>query len=195
MRMGRGIVFDLDCFIANCKSAMGAGGAQKAIRELMHEAVSDPGQVIRVLGEPKKAVNDLLYRTDTLTIINLTWGPRMTAMPHNHHMWAVIGMYAGREDNIFWRTLPDDARWPLEAAGASALMPGDVCPLGKDIIHSVTNPLCKLTSAIHIYGGDFVTQQREQWEEETLRMRPYDQAGARRKFEEANHLMELAAAA
>jgi predicted metal-dependent enzyme (double-stranded beta helix superfamily) len=58
----------------------------------------------------------------------------------------------------------------------------------------VTNPLSKLTSAIHIYGGDFVTQQREQWEEETLRMRPYDQAEARRRFEEANQLMELAAA-
>ena len=73
-------------------------------------------------------------------------------------------------------------------------MPADVCTLGKDIIHSVTNPLCRLTSAIHIYGGDFVTQQRDQWEEETLRKRPYDAADARRRFEEANHLMQLAAA-
>ena len=46
-------------------------------------------------------------------------------------------------------------------------MPRDVCTLGKDIIHSVTNPLCKLSSAIHIYGGDFVAQSREQWEEES----------------------------
>jgi predicted metal-dependent enzyme (double-stranded beta helix superfamily) len=193
--MERRIVFDLDCFIADCKAAMGSGNSQKAIRELLREAVSDPCQVVRVLGEPTKAGIELLYRSDELTVINLVWGPRMTAMPHNHHMWAVIGMYGGREDNIFWRTLPEDARWPLEAAGASALMPGDVCPLGQDIIHSVTNPLCKLTSAIHIYGGDFVAQRREQWEEETLRMRPYDQAEARRRFEEANHLMELAAAA
>ena len=193
-------MFDLDRFIADCKAAMGASGtpngdAQRDIRALMREAVSEPCQVIRVLGEPKKAGIELLYRSDEMTIINLVWGPRMTAMPHNHHMWAVIGMYGGREDNIFWRTLPEDARWPIEAAGASALMPGDVCPLGKDIIHSVTNPLCKLTSAIHIYGGDFVTQGREQWEEETLRMRPYDQADARRRFEEANQLMGLAAAA
>jgi len=188
-------VFDLDCFIADCKTAIAAAGAQKAIRELMREAVSDPGQVVRALGEPAKAGIDLLYRSDELTIINLVWGPHMTAMPHNHHMWAVIGMYGGREDNIFWRTLPDYARWPLEAVGVQALMPSDVCTLGKDIIHSVTNPLCKLTSAIHIYGGDFVTQQREQWEEETLRMRPYDQVHARQKFEEANRLMELTLAA
>ena len=27
-------------------------------------------------------------------------------MPHNHEMWAVIGVYTGREDNIFWRRIP-----------------------------------------------------------------------------------------
>jgi predicted metal-dependent enzyme (double-stranded beta helix superfamily) len=188
-------VFDLDRFIADCKAAMGSGTAQKTIRELMREAVSDRSQVVRALGEPTKAGIDLLYRSDELTLVNVIWGPHMTAMPHNHHMWAVIGMYGGREDNIFWRILPDDARWPIEAAGASALMPGDVCPLGKDIIHSVTNPLSKFSAAIHIYGGDFVAQRREQWEEETLRMRPYDQAEARRRFEDANQLLGLATAA
>jgi predicted metal-dependent enzyme (double-stranded beta helix superfamily) len=194
MPLGRRIVFELDRFIADCQTAMRESGAQKAIRELLAEAVASPDQVVRVLGEPKRAGIELLYRSKELTVLNLVWGPHMTAMPHNHHMWAAIGMYGGREDNIFWRTLPEDSRWPIEAAGVKALMPGDVCSLGQDIIHSVTNPLCKLTSAIHIYGGDFVTQRREQWEEETLRQRPYDPADARRRFEEANHLMELAAA-
>ena len=161
----------------------------------MREAVAEPSQVFSALGEPTKAGIGLLYRSEKLTIINVVWGPRMTAMPHNHHLWAVIGMYGGREDNIFWRALPEDARWPIEAAGADALMPGDVCPLGKDIIHSVTNPLSKMSCGIHIYGGDFISQQREQWEEETLRMRPYDPVDARRRFEEANLLMEHAAAA
>jgi predicted metal-dependent enzyme (double-stranded beta helix superfamily) len=188
-------VFDLDRFIADCRNAMASGGGQPTIRALLQEAVADPCQVVHALGEPKRAGIELLWRSEDLTVVNLVWGPHMTAMPHNHHMWAVIGMYGGREDNIFWRTLPDDARWPIEAAGAKALMPGDVCTLGPDIIHSVTNPLCKLTSAIHVYGGDFMAQKREQWEEETLRIRPYDQAEARRRFEEANHLMGLAAAA
>jgi predicted metal-dependent enzyme (double-stranded beta helix superfamily) len=187
-------VFDLDCFITDCKAVMAAGGGQKEIRELMRGAVDDPAQVVRVLGEPKKAGIELLYRSENLTMINVVWGPRMTAMPHNHHMWAVIGMYGGREDNIFWRELPADARWPIEAAGVQALMPSDVCTLGKDIIHSVTNPLCKFTSAIHIYGGDFVTQQRDQWEEESLRKRPYDAVDAKRRFDEANQLLEFATA-
>jgi predicted metal-dependent enzyme (double-stranded beta helix superfamily) len=114
----------------------------------------------------------------------------MTVMPHNHYMWAVIGIHAGREDNIFWRVLPADARWPIEAAGASSLMPGDSCPLGRDIIHSVTNPLGKLTCALHVYGGDFLSQVRDEWHEETLQPGLYDTDKARRLFEESNRRLE-----
>ena len=89
-------MFDLDCFIADCKATVRSGSAQKSIRELMERAVSDPDQVVRALGEPRKAGIELLYRSDELTVINLVWGPHMTAMPHNHHMWAVIGMYGQR---------------------------------------------------------------------------------------------------
>ena len=179
-------MFDVDRFVADTKAAMTSGGGQRAIRELMKEAVAEPCQVIRVLGEPKKAGIELLYRSENLTIVNLVWGPHMTAMPHNHHMWAVIGMYGGREDNIFWRSLPLDAKRSLEAAGASSYFPGDVGTLGPDIIHSVTNPLGKLTGALHVYGGDFLKQEREEWHEETLRQGPYDAAKARRLFEDSN---------
>jgi predicted metal-dependent enzyme (double-stranded beta helix superfamily) len=33
----------------------------------------------------------------------------MTIMPHNRLMWAVLGVYAGREDNIFWRRMSEEA--------------------------------------------------------------------------------------
>jgi len=76
-------------------------------------------------------------------------------MPHNHRMWAVIGIYTGREDNVFWRRLKGTPN-KIEAAGAKALCEMDAEPLGTDIIHSVINPINKLTGAIHIYGGDFL---------------------------------------
>jgi predicted metal-dependent enzyme (double-stranded beta helix superfamily) len=46
-------------------------------------------------------------------------------------MWAVIGVYTGREDNIFWRRLPDAKDGRVEAAGARALSVGDAAPLGE----------------------------------------------------------------
>ena len=110
----------------------------------------------------------------------------MTIMPHNHEMWAVIGVYTGREDNIFWRRLPEDAQGRLEAAGAKSLAAKDAAPLGRDIIHSVTNPVPRLTAAIHVYGGDFYAQPRSEWDPETLSEHPYDVNKTLRLFDEAN---------
>ena len=82
-------------------------------------------------------------------------------MPHKHRMWAVIGIYSGREDNIFWRRIPG-APNKIEAAGAKSLCERDAVPLGSDIIHSVINPIDQLTGAIHIYGGDFFAAERSE---------------------------------
>jgi predicted metal-dependent enzyme (double-stranded beta helix superfamily) len=178
-------MFDPQRFIADCEAACADGG-QPAVREMMAAAMADRAAVIAALGEPKRAGIEVLHSSPALTVLNLVWGPHMTVMPHNHHMWAVIGIYGGREDNIFWRVMPADARWPIEAVGASSLMPGDSCPLGRDIIHSVTNPLGKLTCALHVYGGDFLSQTRDEWHEETLQPGPYDSAKTRRLFDESN---------
>jgi predicted metal-dependent enzyme (double-stranded beta helix superfamily) len=138
------------------------------------------------LGEPTRAEVQRLYSSTKLTILNVVWAPGMTIMPHNHLMWAVIGIYTGREDNIFWRRLPgqDDGR--IEAAGAKSLGERDVEPLGRDIIHTVTNPLPRLTGAIHVYGGDFFAAARSEWDPETLLERPFDMEKNLRMFEQAN---------
>ncbi len=83
-------------------------------------------------------------------------------------------MYGGREDNIFWRRVRNPARFQIEASGGEALGPGDVTVLGQDLIHSVVNPLSRLSGAIHVYGGDFMTVERSMWDPETLAEAPYD---------------------
>lgn len=178
-------MFDLDRFIEECRAAVTQG--QPAVRELVARAVAEPGAVLRALGEPTRAGLNTLYRSDELTILNLVWGPHMTLMPHNHGMWAVIGLYTGREDNIFWRRI-DEPGMPsrVEAAGAKALSAGEAAPLGKDIIHSVTNPIPRLTGALHVYGGDFFRPGRSEWDPETLREGPYDAERTKAMFEAAN---------
>ncbi|SRR6266851_2437093 len=179
-------MFDLDQFIAHCRAALAAGRSHKNVREVVARAVSDPASVLKGLGEPKRAGLHKLYRSKELTILNVVWAPMMTIVPHNHDMWAVIGIYIGREDNIFWRRLPG-LRGKLEAAGAKALGEKDVEPLGRDIIHSVTNPIPRLTGAIHVYGGDFFDPaRRSEWDPETLLEGPFDPERAVRRFEEAN---------
>jgi predicted metal-dependent enzyme (double-stranded beta helix superfamily) len=180
-------MFDLDQFTADCRAALAADRSHKLVREVVARAVSDPASVLRRLGEPKRAVLDRLYHAPDLTILNVVWAPMMTVMPHNHRMWAVIGIYTGREDNIFWRRTPDSPD-KVEAAGAKALCERDVIPLGSDIIHSVTNPIRRLSGAIHVYGGDFFAAERSEWDAETLIEGPYDGEKAARRFEQANAL-------
>ena len=178
-------MFDLDQFIADCRAAIATDKSHKLVREVLARAVSDPGAVLARLGEPTRSMVQTLHRSDGLTILNVVWAPYMTLMPHNHNMWAVIGIYTGREDNIFWRRMPG-RNGKLEAAGAKALGRGDVEPLGRDIIHSVTNPIPRLTAAVHVYGGDFFGAERSEWDPETLDEQRWDPERAVRRFEEAN---------
>ena len=92
---------------------------------------------------------------------------------------------------MFWRRIDDGAgsgTGPrIEAAGADSMGPGQVATLGRDIIHSVANPITKLTSAIHVYGGDFFDppEARSQWDHETLIEQPWDMDHTRAVFREA----------
>ncbi len=184
-------MFQKDRFVEDCKRAI--QDRQKAVREVMLEAVGDPAGIISELGEPTQAGVFPLYGGD-VTVINFVWAPCMTLLPHNHNMLAVIGIYSGREDNMFWRRLPErgngagKASCPgLEAAGADSMGTGQVATLGRDIIHSVANPIAKMTSAIHVYGGDFFNppEPRSQWDHETLIEQPWDMDHTRAVFRQA----------
>ncbi len=177
-------------FIADCAAAIADSAPTKAVRETLTRAVSDTTGLERMIGRPEKGGVQKICVSDELTIINVVWAPHLTIMPHNHNMWAVIGVYGGREDNIFWRRIKDDPAGRIEAAGAKSLGPKDVRPLGDDIIHSVTNPTSKLTGAIHVYGGDFFAMHRSEWEPEGLEERPYDIEKNMQMFEAANKLRQ-----
>lgn len=187
--------FDLDQFISDCREAVREEAAQKCVREVVARAVSAPEAVLKAVGEPQRAGITPLYCSDALTILNVIWAPWMTLLPHNHRMWAVIGIYSGREDNIFWRRLTDDPASKLEAAGARALAVGDTVPLGEHIIHSVHNPIPRLTGAIHVYGGDFFGVARSEWDPETLLERRSDGEKMAQRFQEANARWKLEDAA
>ncbi len=185
-------MFERDRFVADCRAAVADG--QKAVREVVLGAVGDPAGIITELGEPTQAGVFPLYSGADATVINFIWAPCMTLLPHNHNMFAVIGIYGGREDNMFWRRLPatgskgqNGAGPGLEAAGADSMGPGQVATLGRDIIHSVANPIAKLTSALHVYGGDFFNppRPRSQWDHETLTEQPWDMENTRAVFHQA----------
>jgi len=177
---------DVERFVEDVKRARLETDSQKAVEEVLKRTVSEPRAVLNGLGEPAEAGIHPIYRADDLTILNVVWAPLMVLLPHNHNMWASIGIYTGREDNIMWQRTDG----VIEANGATALSETEVLGLRSDAIHSVTNPVERLTGAIHIYGGDFFKPGRSEWDPETLRERPFDLEGAQRLFREANERFE-----
>ena len=170
-------MFDRAQFVADCQAAV--AGGRGAVRDVLARAVADPASVLRALGEPRAGGIETLYRGPDLTIVNVIWPGHAVHVPHDHAMWATIGVYAGREDNILWRRLPEGG---VEAAGAKSLGVGDTLALGPDGIHSVVNAVPQLTCALQAYGGDFFEAQRSEWDPLTHIERPYDRETTRRVF-------------
>ncbi len=172
-------MFDLDQFIADLRAALGERSRQ-SLKEVVARAVSHPAALLRQLGEPQKPGIKMLHDSPELTVINVIWAPHQVTLPHDHRMSAVIGMYGGREDNTFWRRVASPTKFHIEPAGGEALGDGDAIILGRDVIHSVVNPLAKLSGAIHVYDGAFMTAPRSMWDAETLVEKPYDMAAVAR---------------
>jgi len=166
-------MFDLDRFIADLRAAL-AERSRQALKEVVARAVADPASLVRQIGEPEKAAVEVLHASPELTLLNVIWAPKQVTLPHDHRMAAVIGMYGGREDNTFWRRVSNPTKFQIEPAGGQALGTGDVTILGRDVIHSVVNPLAKISGAIHVYDGEFLTVERSMWDAETLVEQPYD---------------------
>jgi predicted metal-dependent enzyme (double-stranded beta helix superfamily) len=180
-------MFDRDRFVEECIAVMDgapadAAEARRNMKGLVERTVADHAGVARGIGAMTGSGIDVLYRSPRLTVLNLRWPVGAIIMPHDHAMWAVIGIYSGREDNVLWRRLPEDAKHRVEAAGAKSMRDGDVVSFGEDVIHSVINPIPRVTGALHVYGGDFFAADRHEWDPETLVEQKYDMEKVRKMF-------------
>ena len=110
-------MFDLDAFIADCRAAIAEdeprrrdqGGAANA-------RCSEPDAVIDAL-QPNAGGFTVLHGAPDLTVLHVVWAPRMRLYPHDHRMWAAIGIYAGQEDNAFYRRSGEAPTTLVESGG------------------------------------------------------------------------------
>jgi predicted metal-dependent enzyme (double-stranded beta helix superfamily) len=171
-----------DELVAACVDAISESDSRGAIRDILARFVTSGALTSDQESEETTVGLHILYRSSDLTVLNVIWPPLMTLFPHDHRMWAAIGIYGGREDNAFYRRDGDG----LVSSGGRELTGGAVLLLGDDVIHSVHNPArSSYTGAIHVYGGDFVGTPRSQWDPDTLSEQPYDLDIVRREFDRA----------
>lgn len=166
----RHAMFDLDTFLTDCISAAGESEPRLAVKEVLERTMVDPAGVADALPATTGELVPL-YTSEQVSVLKIVWAPGMRFRPHNHLVWAAIGLYGGQEDNAFYRR----AGGSITPSGGRTLRTRDVALLGDDTIHAVTNPGRTFTGAIHVYGGDMTTLQgRSEWDEDDGREVDYD---------------------
>ena len=170
-------MFDPQEFVDSCQAALKEHSPELAVKELVGRAMSRPSEVESAFGAPTQGGVTTLHRSNELTVLHIIWPPGIVLYPHNHNLWAVIGLYGGQEDNTFYRLNPKDTT--LIRAGSKALQ-------AQDAIHAVANPLGVYTGAVHVYGGDFFTEPRSEWDNEESAEQPYSMDRLMQTFAEAN---------
>jgi predicted metal-dependent enzyme (double-stranded beta helix superfamily) len=87
-------------------------------------------------------------------------------------MWALIGVTHGREENEFFRR---SARTIEPSGDGSVIAEGEILMMDDTTIHSVKNPSSeRLSSALHVYGGNLIAAEKAMWCEPDLTEEPFD---------------------
>ena len=144
-----------------------------AVKEVLEEVLTGEAPGADEVVHPGVSRLDIWYRSAAPDGPERRVAAADLLFPHDHRMWAAIGIYGGQEDNTYYRRRDGG----IVVAGGRQLRAGHVLVLGDDAIHEWLNPLARYAGAVHVYGGDFVTTQRSQWEPRRARR------GARRPQE------------
>ena len=101
-----------DDLVAACIDAMSEPDPRGAVREILARSLVDRW-LTDTLKHPSAGLK-VLYCSPHLTVVNVVWPPLMTLFPHDHRMWAAIGIFGGREEQRVLspeRELPRPIRW------------------------------------------------------------------------------------
>ena len=113
------------------------------------------------LGPADRSTYEALYRGNDLLVLHGVVPPTPRPVdPHDHRMWAVIGVYHGQEDNQLFARSDGEALEPTERFSLTA---GEIRRLDASTIHSVQAAGGRYLGAVHVYGGDLFGTPRSTW--------------------------------
>jgi predicted metal-dependent enzyme (double-stranded beta helix superfamily) len=139
---------------------VGGADVPSRVSELVAAFLDQPN-LASVVGDGDRSTYEALYRGEDLLVLHGVVPPTPAPVaPHDHRMWAVIGVYQGLERNeLFVRTEGGG----LESVDHFTLAAGEVRILDPSTIHSVQARGDRYLGAIHVYGGDLFSTPRSTW--------------------------------
>ena len=182
--------FSVDSFLSDIHTANAAASPRHAVCEVVARAVSQPEAMERALGPLTRGHSTVLHRSSDLLVLHIVWPPEIRVEPHEHNLWAVMGIYRGIEDNTFYRRMDEGG---IAREGTVRLEPRDTRIMGEAAIHAVDIPTLAPTGSIHVYGGDLFKVARSEFDPATSEERPFDWEKSEREFAQMNARWEARA--
>ena len=154
---------DITELIDACREAAGGDTPTGDVSELVADFVHQPN-LPSLLGDGDRSTYEALYRGEDILVLHGVVPPTPAPVaPHDHRMWAVIGVYQGLEHNeLFVRAQGGG----LESVDRFTVGAGDVGTLDASTIHSVQAGGDRYLGAIHVYGGDLFGTPRSTWRDD-----------------------------
>jgi predicted metal-dependent enzyme (double-stranded beta helix superfamily) len=161
----------LDSFVADCLAIVDQPDAGDRVAAALQPLVADPARLTAEIDarRPEGGGAVIVHRSDELTVLGLDVAAGFVSPAHNHTIWAVVGIYDGNEDNVFYRRTPGG----IEETGRAVLHTGECLALPSDAVHRIANSGGATMKALHVYGGDLFATSRSQWDDETGEELPF----------------------
>lgn len=153
-----------------------------AIAELVGRAIHEPRALQAVFQVPVDPDDDgIVLRSPDLLVANAFFPGGFTTGIHDHTVPAVIGVWAGHEDNHLY----EQTDRGLEQTRVIRLVPGEVLALDDAAIHDVHAPARAWSGAIHVYLGDLLGADRQAWPSSDEQPSPFDGEAFETRWQEA----------
>lgn len=172
--VGWSVVSDLGAFVRTCESLLEDPDVGNRVAEAMRPLLEDPRALSDAVERirPGSGLPAVVHRSERLTVLGLEIPADFVSPPHDHRIWAVVGIYQGAEDNVFYRRCDDG----IEETGRAVLHEGDTLALPPEAVHRIANTGAAPMRALHVYGGDLFATPRSQWDPASGEERPFGSA-------------------
>lgn len=159
----------LDSFTVDARTATGMDRPLEAVIDLMARTLADPA-AIPVPDLPENET--MLFEDETVSIWHERFLPAEVLPPHDHGMFAVLGVYRGAESNRLYRP----GGGALRPAGELILRAGEFHVFGPGDVHAVTALGGAPSLGLHVYLGPLTRVARSLYDWETGEARAMDGA-------------------
>lgn len=154
--------FTLDGFLERLKTAAGGEDAATQTYQVMQQVFEHH---LETASGVFSALDDdvMLYEDATISIWHYRMPTGVVVPPHDHQVYAIIGVYEGVEANHFYTLKQGE----LVCDAINQVGQGTAILIQPDSIHSVQTGNNRRSCAIHIYLGAFTKVERSRFDWKT----------------------------